>query len=141
MIAALAWCVVVLLIGGAQLPKEPDFSGEWVLVKASGGPLADASGRVIGMNTSALSRGFALAISMATLTQVVSQLLREGRVRRGYLGVGLQVVALPESLIGRNPDDQRVLLADGRPGCLQDLARQPHPVLVGAAPRIPARRV
>jgi hypothetical protein len=36
MIAALAWCVVVLLIGGAQLPKEPDFSGEWVLVKASG---------------------------------------------------------------------------------------------------------
>ncbi len=60
----------------------------------SGGPLVDASGRVVGMNTSVLGRGMALAVPADTLSRVMTALLQEGRVRRGHLGVGLQVVPL-----------------------------------------------
>jgi S1-C subfamily serine protease len=64
----------------------------------SGGPLVDASGRVAGINTSGLSRGGTLTIPVATVERVVETLLTRGRVARGYLGVGMQPVRLPESL-------------------------------------------
>ncbi len=60
----------------------------------SGGPLVDASGRVLGLNTAALLRGFSLTIPVATLQQVTETLLAHGRVRRGYLGIGAQPVRL-----------------------------------------------
>ncbi len=62
----------------------------------SGGPLADMSGRVVGMNTSVIGRGMALAIPTETAARVVADLLREGRVRRGFLGVAVQKVPLGE---------------------------------------------
>jgi S1-C subfamily serine protease len=64
----------------------------------SGGPLVDASGKVGGLVTSGLSRQLELAVPTATVTRVVDELLATGRVSRGYLGVGLQPVALPEAL-------------------------------------------
>ncbi len=64
----------------------------------SGGPLVDVSGQIIGMNSSALSRGASLTIPVATLRRVIETLATHGRVRRGYLGVGAQPVRLPESL-------------------------------------------
>lgn len=64
----------------------------------SGGPLVDASGRIVGMNSSVLGRGASLAIPHETAARVVSQLLKEGRVKRGYLGVGVQTVPIAESL-------------------------------------------
>ena len=64
----------------------------------SGGPLVDASGKVAGLVTSGLSRQLELAVPTATVTRVVDELLATGRVSRGYLGVGLQPVALPEAL-------------------------------------------
>lgn len=60
----------------------------------SGGPLVDAGGRVLGLNTAALLRGFSLTIPVATLQQVTETLLAHGRVRRGYLGIGAQPVRL-----------------------------------------------
>lgn len=60
----------------------------------SGGPLIDAAGRVLGMNTSALWRGNALTIPMATLTRVAASLQAHGKVKRGFLGVGTQPVPL-----------------------------------------------
>lgn len=64
----------------------------------SGGPLVDAQGRVAGINTSGLSRSMTLTIPAATVNRVVEQLLSTGRVARGYLGLALQPVRLPDSL-------------------------------------------
>jgi S1-C subfamily serine protease len=70
----------------------------------SGGPLVDASGKVAGLVTSGLSRQLELAVPTSTVTRVVDELLATGRVSRGYLGIGLQSVALPEALKRLAPD-------------------------------------
>lgn len=54
----------------------------------AGGPLIDADGAVIGMNTRTLLRSADLAIPVITLRRVVAELLQHGGIRRGYLGVG-----------------------------------------------------
>ena len=64
----------------------------------SGGALVDAQGRVVGINTSGLSRSMGLAIPASTINRVTDQLLSKGRIARGYLGIGMQPVAVPESL-------------------------------------------
>jgi S1-C subfamily serine protease len=76
----------------ADLTMYPGFSG---------GPLVDAAGRVVGLNTSGLSRGLPLAIPTATIKRVADALLAGGRISRGYLGVGLQPVKLPADLAGK----------------------------------------
>ncbi len=63
----------------------------------SGGPLVDASGNLVGMNTSAM-RDTSLTIPVPTLTRVVDALVKHGKVRQGYLGVGAQPVRLPTAL-------------------------------------------
>jgi S1-C subfamily serine protease len=64
----------------------------------SGGPLVDAQGRVAGVNTSGLSRSMTLTIPASTVNRVVEQLLTRGRIARGYLGLGMQQVRLPDNL-------------------------------------------
>ena len=64
----------------------------------SGGPLIDASGRVLGLNSSALVRGASLAIPVAEARAVADALRRDGRVKYGYLGVGTQPVELASPL-------------------------------------------
>ncbi len=64
----------------------------------SGGPLVDAAGHVVGINTSGLSRSMGLTIPVATVNRVVDALLTKGRIARGYLGVSLQPVRLPDTL-------------------------------------------
>lgn len=64
----------------------------------SGGPLVDAAGHVVGVNTSALARDSRLAVPVTTVSRVVDELLRQGHVSRGYLGIGMQPVRLPEGL-------------------------------------------
>jgi S1-C subfamily serine protease len=64
----------------------------------AGGPLVDAHARVLGINTSALSRNVALAIPVSTVNRVVKRLLEKGQINRGYLGLGMQPVAIPEEL-------------------------------------------
>jgi S1-C subfamily serine protease len=64
----------------------------------SGGPLIDASGGIIGLNTWGLSRRSALTLPVATIARVVAQLETGGRIKHGYLGVALQAVRLPEAL-------------------------------------------
>ncbi|MEJ7616619.1 MAG: S1C family serine protease [Pyrinomonadaceae bacterium] len=64
----------------------------------SGGALIDAEGRVLGINTSGLARGAGVAIPAVTVNRVVDALLTQGRIKRGYLGIGMQPVALPEAL-------------------------------------------
>jgi len=64
----------------------------------SGGPLVNAAGQVVGLNTSALLRGLSLTVPVATLHRVVGMLLTHGKIRRGYLGVSTQPVRLPAML-------------------------------------------
>ena len=64
----------------------------------SGGPLVNAQGQVIGVNSSGTSRHLQLAIPSAAVTRVVDELARRGRLARPYLGVGTQPVSLPEAL-------------------------------------------
>jgi serine protease DegQ len=61
----------------------------------SGGPLIDATGRVLGVNTSGLARGTSLAIPSGLAWQVAATLAQHGHVRRGYLGIRSQRVELP----------------------------------------------
>lgn len=64
----------------------------------SGGALADAEGRVVGLNTSGLVRGGAVALPVSTVSRVVEQLLAKGRIARGYVGLGMQPVRVPPPL-------------------------------------------
>jgi S1-C subfamily serine protease len=64
----------------------------------SGGPLVDAAGRVVGLNTSGLARETRLALPVTMVTRVADELLQKGHVSRGYLGLGMQPVRLPEPL-------------------------------------------
>jgi S1-C subfamily serine protease len=65
---------------------------------AAGGPLVDAHDRILGINTSALSRSIALTIPISTVNRVVQHVLEKGHMNRGYLGLGMQSVPLPEEL-------------------------------------------
>jgi S1-C subfamily serine protease len=70
----------------------------------SGGPLIDAAGRVVGMNTSGLAHGMALTIPAGLVWQLAESLAQHGRVKRGYLGVRSQPVELSDeaqSALGR----------------------------------------
>lgn len=64
----------------------------------SGGPLVDTQGRVVGVNTTGLSRGTPLTIPVSTVNRVAKELLEKGRVPRGYLGLGMQPVRLPDAI-------------------------------------------
>ena len=64
----------------------------------SGGPLVDAAGRVVGLNTSGLARETRLALPVTMVTRVADELLQKGHVSRGYLGLSMQPVRLPEPL-------------------------------------------
>ncbi len=64
----------------------------------SGGPLVDASGRVLGLLSSHLGRGQTLAIPNEEVERLVATLTTHGRVSRGYLGIGAQTVALPNAI-------------------------------------------
>ncbi len=81
----------------------------------SGGPLVDAEGKVLGLNTSAL-RGVSLAIPGRTVNRVVESILSHGRVQRGYLGVGVQPVNLPEALSEELGQETGLILISVEPG-------------------------
>ena len=67
----------------------------------SGGPLCDGEGRVIGVNTAMIlpAQGICFAIAANTASFVVSALIREGRIRRAYLGVAGQTVPLHRRVV------------------------------------------
>jgi S1-C subfamily serine protease len=63
---------------------------------SSGGLVVNVDGEPLGIASSALSRIAGLAIPTITVDRVVDEILARGRVARGYLGVGLQPVELPD---------------------------------------------
>jgi S1-C subfamily serine protease len=65
---------------------------------AIGGAVVDAAGKIVGIATPKFAPAGALAVPVSTVQRVVDALLEKGHIARGYLGVGLQPVRLPESL-------------------------------------------
>ena len=65
---------------------------------AAGGAVVDAAGRIVGIATPRFARFGAIVIPAPLLNRVMDTLLEKGRIPRGYLGVGLQTVRLPEAL-------------------------------------------
>jgi S1-C subfamily serine protease len=65
---------------------------------SSGGSVVDVEGRILGMATAALSRVAPLTVPVSTVNRVTATLLEKGHIPRGYLGIGLQPVEIPEEL-------------------------------------------
>jgi S1-C subfamily serine protease len=79
----------------------------------SGGALADSAGRVIGINTAVAGAGLGLAVPVnATTWRIVDTLLRDGRVRRAYLGVVGTPAPVPADVAERHSRHSGVRLAE-----------------------------
>ncbi|MDQ3704069.1 MAG: S1C family serine protease [Chloroflexota bacterium] len=63
----------------------------------SGGPLIDTTGAVLGILTTGLAGGVALAVPTSIAWRVADTLTAHGRIKRGYLGISSQPVYLPEA--------------------------------------------
>ncbi len=79
----------------------------------SGGALADSAGRVVGINTAVAGAGLGLAVPVnATTWRIIDALLRDGRVRRAYLGVVGTPAPVPADVAERHSRHSGVRLAE-----------------------------
>jgi S1-C subfamily serine protease len=103
----------------------------------SGGALADAHSRVVGINTAVAGVGLGLAVPVnATTRRIISALMRDGRVRRAYLGLVSVPEPLPASLRERfgRPNGLRVAeVVSGGPAARAGL--RPADLLISAGGR------
>jgi serine protease Do len=85
----------------------------------SGGALVDSAGRVVGINTAVAGIGLGLAVPINTATRgIIGSLMREGRVRRAYIGIAGGPRPLPPHArvkLGRRAGVEIVDVVDGGP--------------------------
>lgn len=93
----------------------------------SGGALADARGRVVGINTAVAGIGLGLAVPVnSTTRRILASLLEDGRVRRAYLGLVTAPTPLEPELVertGRHRALRVVEVVEGSPADLSGLRR------------------
>jgi len=104
----------------------------------SGGALADSRARVVGINTAVAGVGLGLAVPInATTRKIIATLMRDGRVRRAYLGVVSVPFPLPEPLrarFGRTAGLRVVEVVRGAPADRAGLRAGDLLVTAGGAP-------
>ncbi|MDL4812866.1 S1C family serine protease [Actinomadura opuntiae] len=89
----------------------------------SGGALADSRGRVVGVNTAVAGAGLGLAVPInATTRRIIAALMRDGRVRRAYLGLVAAPVPVPAALRARTGQDEALRVAEVVPASPADRA-------------------
>src|SRR4029077_12182574 len=91
---------------------------------AVGGAVIDAHSDVVGLATPRFARFGAIAVPASTIHKVTDTLLKQGRIPRGYLGVGLQPVRLPAGLREtlRRTEKTAVIVLEIHPGGPADKA-------------------
>jgi S1-C subfamily serine protease len=103
---------------------------------AEGGPVVAADGALLGMSTLG-PRGQVLVIPSATIERIVPRLLKEGRIARGWLGIALHPVAVPENAratAGHESGMMVMSLADGGPAAKAGVKIGDILVTVGETP-------
>lgn len=93
----------------------------------AGGPLLDASGRVVGISTGVAIRGFEVAIPAAIAWKTAENVRKEGRPARGFLGIAGQTVRLSPRQRGANGPEQALLVV----GVTEDSPADRAGLLVG----------
>ncbi|MDP9888929.1 trypsin-like peptidase domain-containing protein [Pseudarthrobacter enclensis] len=89
----------------------------------SGGALADSHARIVGINTAVAGAGLGLAIPInATTRRIISALLKDGRVRRAYLGLVSTPIQLNPSSVIRTGLRQGLRIVEVLPGSPADKA-------------------
>jgi S1-C subfamily serine protease len=84
---------------------------------SSGGALADARGRIVGINTAVAGVGLGLAVPVnATSLRIIASLVKDGRVRRAYLGLVSTPTQLQPSAVVRTGHRQGLLVVEVLPG-------------------------
>ena len=76
----------------------------------SGGPLIDTQGAVIGVLTTGLVNGIALAIPIDIAKNIADTLVKQGYIKRGYLGISSQLVRLPDAQRGGRTQEYGLLI-------------------------------
>jgi S1-C subfamily serine protease len=89
----------------------------------SGGALADSRGRVVGVNTAVAGVGLGLAVPInSTTRRIIGALMRDGRVRRAFLGLVTNPVPVPASLRERTGQNEALRVAEVVSGSPADRA-------------------
>ena len=84
---------------------------------SSGGALADSRGRIVGINTAVAGAGLGLAVPVnATSRRIIAALLKDGRVRRAYLGLVNTPIQLQPSAVVRTGHREGLLVVEVLPG-------------------------
>jgi S1-C subfamily serine protease len=104
----------------------------------SGGALAEARGTVVGINTAVAGVGLGLAVPInATTRKIVSELMRDGRVRRAWIGIAGGARPLPPRVaasVGRDRAVEVVEVVDGSPAARAGLHPEDLIVAVDGEP-------
>jgi S1-C subfamily serine protease len=104
----------------------------------SGGALVNGSGEVVGINTAVAGVGLGLAIPInATTRRIVSALMRDGRVRRAWIGIAGGARPLPPriaALVGRDNAVEVVEVIGGSPAARAGLRAEDLVVSIDGAP-------
>ena len=111
----------------------------------SGGALADARGRVVGINTAVAGIGLGLAVPInATTRRIIATLLAEGRVRRAYLGVIGVPAPVPSAVAERAGQKEALRLVEvvtGSPAAIAGLRNGDLVLTVGRKPVTDAQSI
>jgi S1-C subfamily serine protease len=104
----------------------------------SGGPLVNSRGEVIGVNTAIIlgAQGLCFAIPINTAQYVVPRLIRDGRIRRGWLGIGGQNIRIPPHaahVLGLKAESGVLVISVEKGSPAQRAGLNMHDVIIGFA--------